>query len=374
MSNSIKEEPGSESEENEFIAKLRGLPWSATPDDISKFLGDEGVKRVHLTLSKEGRPSGEAFVELETEEDLQRAESKDKEHMGSRYIEVFRVNRAEMEWVVKRSGTPYNGNEDGCVRLRGLPFGCSKEEVAQFFTGLEIVPNGITLLTDYSGRSSGEAYVQFANRELAERALEKHREKIGHRYIEIFRSSLTEVSSALGYPQRGGAPARSPIGAFGSRPGPYDRNDRFGATATGKFQGRGSRNFKTTNARSPISPWAQQNGAQAIAGARSPFEGDQWENRTAVQNHCIHMRGLPFKASQQDIAEFFRPTIPVTINILTEPSGRPSGEADVTFASHEDAVRAMSKDKSHMSHRYIELFLNSSGGTSIVGAQGRFRR
>ncbi|KAH1001281.1 hypothetical protein HUJ04_013512 [Dendroctonus ponderosae] len=315
MSNSIKEEPGSESEENEFIAKLRGLPWSATPDDISKFLGDEGVKRVHLTLSKEGRPSGEAFVELETEEDLQRAESKDKEHMGSRYIEVFRVNRAEMEWVVKRSGTPYNGNEDGCVRLRGLPFGCSKEEVAQFFTGLEIVPNGITLLTDYSGRSSGEAYVQFANRELAERALEKHREKIGH-----------------------------------------------------------SRNFKTTNARSPISPWAQQNGAQAIAGARSPFEGDQWENRTAVQNHCIHMRGLPFKASQQDIAEFFRPTIPVTINILTEPSGRPSGEADVTFASHEDAVRAMSKDKSHMSHRYIELFLNSSGGTSIVGAQGRFRR
>ncbi|ENN83605.1 hypothetical protein YQE_00040, partial [Dendroctonus ponderosae] len=69
-----------------------------------------------------------------------------------------------------------------------------------------------------------------------------------------------------------------------------------------------------------------------------------------------------------------KPTIPVTINILTEPSGRPSGEADVTFASHEDAVRAMSKDKSHMSHRYIELFLNSSGGTSIVGAQGRFRR
>ncbi|KAH1006101.1 hypothetical protein HUJ05_006869 [Dendroctonus ponderosae] len=259
MSNSIKEEPGSESEENEFIAKLRGLPWSATPDDISKFLGDEGVKRVHLTLSKEGRPSGEAFVELETEEDLQRAESKDKEHMGSRYIEVFRVNRAEMEWVVKRSGTPYNGNEDGCVRLRGLPFGCSKEEVAQFFTGLEIVPNGITLLTDYSGRSSGEAYVQFANRELAERALEKHREKIGHR-------------------RAGGDP---------------------------------------WHALSPCSgPWAQQNGAQAIAGARSPFEGDQWENRTAVQNHCIHMRGLPFKASQQDIAEAQGPEGPFSSIVL----------------------------------------------------------
>lgn len=40
-----------------------------------------------------------------------------------------------MEWVIKRTGSSYGGNEDGCVRLRGLPFGCSKEEIAQFFTG-----------------------------------------------------------------------------------------------------------------------------------------------------------------------------------------------------------------------------------------------
>lgn len=40
-----------------------------------------------------------------------------------------------MEWVIKRSGSTANSNEDGCVRLRGLPFGCSKEEIAQFFTG-----------------------------------------------------------------------------------------------------------------------------------------------------------------------------------------------------------------------------------------------
>ena len=30
----------------------------------------------------------------------------------------------------------------------------------------------------------------------------------------------------------------------------------------------------------------------------------------------------------------------------------------------------MSKDKSHMSHRYIELFLNSSPGPSPVGNSG----
>lgn len=30
--------------------------------------------------------------------------------------------------------------DDGCVRLRGLPFGCSKEEIAQFFSGIPLEP------------------------------------------------------------------------------------------------------------------------------------------------------------------------------------------------------------------------------------------
>lgn len=48
---------------------------------------------------------------------------------------VFRSKRSEMEWVVKRSGP--NANNDAIVRLRGLPFGCSKEEIAHFFSGIK---------------------------------------------------------------------------------------------------------------------------------------------------------------------------------------------------------------------------------------------
>jgi heterogeneous nuclear ribonucleoprotein F/H len=121
-----------------YIVKLRGLPWSATNDDILKFFKNckvlDGKQGVHMTSSREGRPSGEAFVEFESEEDLNCALHKDREHIGSRYIEVFKVNKAEMDWVIKRSGPTYGINDDGCVRLRGLPFGCSKEEIAQFFT------------------------------------------------------------------------------------------------------------------------------------------------------------------------------------------------------------------------------------------------
>lgn len=49
---------------------------------------------------------------------------------------VFRSKRSEMEWVVKRNGPNQQANMDAVVRLRGLPFGCSKEEIAHFFSGI----------------------------------------------------------------------------------------------------------------------------------------------------------------------------------------------------------------------------------------------
>nr|2HGM_A Chain A, Heterogeneous nuclear ribonucleoprotein F [Homo sapiens]2KG0_A Chain A, Heterogeneous nuclear ribonucleoprotein F [Homo sapiens] len=94
-----------------------------------------------------------------------------------------------------RGSNSADSANDGFVRLRGLPFGCTKEEIVQFFSGLEIVPNGITLPVDPEGKITGEAFVQFASQELAEKALGKHKERIGHRYIEVFKSSQEEVRS-----------------------------------------------------------------------------------------------------------------------------------------------------------------------------------
>lgn len=50
---------------------------------------------------------------------------------------VFKSNRSEMDWVLKRSGPADYDSCSGCMlRLRGLPFGCSKEEIVQFFSGI----------------------------------------------------------------------------------------------------------------------------------------------------------------------------------------------------------------------------------------------
>ena len=66
---------------------------------------------------------------------------------------------------------------------------------------------------------------------------------------------------------------------------------------------------------------------------------------------------------------FFSPLNPVRVHIEIGPDGRVTGEADVEFATHEDAVAAMSKDKANMQHRYVEVFLNSTAGAS-GGAYG----
>jgi hypothetical protein len=51
-----------------------------------------------------------------------------------------------------------------------------------FVLGLDMSHNGILLVTDNMGRSSGEAFVHFANRDAAERALEKNKDTIGTRW------------------------------------------------------------------------------------------------------------------------------------------------------------------------------------------------
>ncbi|MEQ2174090.1 hypothetical protein GOODEAATRI_004195 [Goodea atripinnis] len=59
---------------------------------------------IHFTYTREGRPSGEAFVELETEEDLKMAVKKDRETMGHRYVEGALIKWLGVSLVVKSEG------------------------------------------------------------------------------------------------------------------------------------------------------------------------------------------------------------------------------------------------------------------------------
>lgn len=58
---------------------------------------------------------------------------------------------------------------------------------------------GVLFVKKPDGRATGDAFVLFAKEEDAEKALSKHRDCIGSRYIELFRSTTAEVQQVVKY-------------------------------------------------------------------------------------------------------------------------------------------------------------------------------
>lgn len=81
------------------------------------------------------------------------------------------------------------------VRLRGLPFTATENDIRDFFTGLDMVPDGIALQLNFQGRSTGQAFVQFVDVENANKALERNRQHIGSRYIEVFKGHSSDMET-----------------------------------------------------------------------------------------------------------------------------------------------------------------------------------
>ena len=161
------------------------------------------------------------------------------------------------------------------VRLRGLPFTATDQEVAQWFAAAPGAPiQALRVLFTYNttGRKSGEAYVELPEM-MAERAVQvlNHR-NMGSRYVEVFLSSEGEMSQANVAP---------PVGANG--------------------------------------------GYQMDIGGGS--------------GGIVRLRGLPFNATPDLILQFFQgyevPKGSLGIHLILGPNGRPNGEAFVEFASEE---------------------------------------
>lgn len=128
----------------------------------------DGVKGIHLTMNKMGRPSGRAFIEMEHEEDVNKAREKHRQYLGQRYVEglsspkatvtvgesgvrvlrkiyqasyvfsslcfaVYEVTERDAEAIIQKATEAQV--DDGVVRLRGLPFASTEADIAQFFSG-----------------------------------------------------------------------------------------------------------------------------------------------------------------------------------------------------------------------------------------------
>lgn len=201
------------------------------------------------------------------------------------------------------------------VRLRGLPFDCTETDVAEFFHGLDIVD---VLFVHKGGKFSGEGFCVLGYPLQVDFALQRNRQNIGRRYVEVFRSKRQEYYKAIANEvsdARGGSPRRS------------------------------------------------------APRAKSYDGGKDSAEHTGV----LRLRGLPFSANKDDIMEFFKEYVlsEDSIHIVMNSEGRPSGEAYVEFENADDSKAAMAKDRMTLGSRYIELFPSTHGEMEDAISRGR---
>lgn len=193
------------------LVRIRGLPWSAGPNDVQDFFAP-------LTLAAEspitfisglgGKRTGEAYVRFESGVDAEKALRYNKATLGRRYIEVFSATDSDLEVSIHRQG-PSRHCGDKVIRCRGLPFQVTVTEVSEFFAEYGVKDDHVTLDVHgtgrYVGSPNGEAWVTFRDEETAKRAYQKQNLKcIGSRYVELYLSSETErqqVQASLLWPR-----------------------------------------------------------------------------------------------------------------------------------------------------------------------------
>eukprot|EP01012_Entosiphon_sulcatum_P008248 TRINITY_DN14414_c0_g1_i1.p1 TRINITY_DN14414_c0_g1~~TRINITY_DN14414_c0_g1_i1.p1 ORF type:complete len:445 (-),score=45.44 TRINITY_DN14414_c0_g1_i1:1040-2353(-) len=344
-----------EAEPDEVWVRVRGLPFNATEADVVQFFTGfqiDPTDGVRFKVNAEGKQTGQAYVKFTSSHEAQRSLSRNNQYMGMRYVEVFPCTATE----VLAKTTPVGPS--GWVRLRGLPFSCTVGDIADFFNGFAFDQQLIHLPVHPSGRPTGEAFVLFQDFTEAQRALQKDRQMIGNRYIELFLSSYEDVASTLGRASRDRdldrsrarntfqhpphhqyhPPAHHPPPSHGHYlPPEYIPPPQFADHYPP------TQNFQTSYEVGYIPPHVSP--PHAIPGASEPI---------------VRLRGIPFRASEADIREFFRGiTIPPGGVYVVWSGGRPSGEAFVEFRTRQAADQALLRNRQLMGPRYVEVFPSS---------------
>lgn len=96
-----------------------------------------------------------------------------------------------------RGGGIRDGEHTGFIRMRGLPFDYTKDQILEFFDGCKVIKDSICLTYRSDGRVTGEGYIAFETPEDAKAAMTSHHKRMmGSRYIELFISNKEEHDRA----------------------------------------------------------------------------------------------------------------------------------------------------------------------------------
>ncbi|XP_058465504.1 RNA-binding protein fusilli isoform X4 [Malaya genurostris] len=321
------------------IVRARGLPWQSSDQDIARFFRGLNVAKggVALCLSPQGRRNGEALVRFITQEHRDMALKRHKHHIGNRYIEVYRASGEDFLAVAGGASNEAQAflskGAQVIIRMRGLPYDCTAKQVLDFFANGENActvldaADGILFVKKPDGRATGDAFVLFAQESDASKALSKHRESIGQRYIELFRSTTAEVQQVL------------------------------------------NRSMDPKTYEPPQPPLIA-----ALPPVQMPLL-PQHVITSGTEKNCIRLRGLPYEAKVEHILHFLedfaKHIVYQGVHLVYNAQGQFNGEAFIQMDS-ETAAFQSAQQKHHKNmmfgkkQRYIEVFQCSGDDMNMV--------
>merc|ERR1712106_394052 len=299
----MKKDGKVDNEKNTFI-RLRGLAWSVTEEDVTTFLHDCNVKDAVISTNGRGGHSGEAFVHLNSEDDVDKALLHNKEYLKQRYVIIEEIYESQyvMETqscqrdfqkgntttIEKDVGFSTSGlksspiqkalQNEFYIKMRGLSIETTEVDILKFLVDCEIVGN-VFIVTNEAGRRNGDAVVKVLTRNDLEKAIEKKINKFQDKFIGI---EETDIDA-------------------------YYRHVK----------------------------------------KKSKLENEE--------NTFIHLRGLVWNATEDDIRTFLHDSKIKEVILTANAKGKPSGGALVHLETDVDVEKAMVHNKEFLQKRYVVI-------------------
>ncbi|XP_073257669.1 probable RNA-binding protein 19 isoform X2 [Porites lutea] len=191
--------------------KMRGLPFKVKEKHIKDFFAPLRLLDIRMIENKEGKPTGCAFVDFGSENDIKEALTRDRDCIQGRYIELFRDKEKhssqivvkEKPWMKKLAGKEGEEEyesiaESGRLFLRNLTYSCSEEDLQSLFEEYGPLTETYLPLDKTTNKPTGIGFVTFVMPEHAVKAFNELDGKVFQgRYLHILPSKAKETKEGV---------------------------------------------------------------------------------------------------------------------------------------------------------------------------------
>ncbi|XP_006008447.1 RNA binding motif protein 12Bb [Latimeria chalumnae] len=268
------------------------------------------------------------------------------------------------------------------IRLQGLTNYAGSSDIRRFFTGLTIPDGGVHII----GGELGEAFIIFATDEDARRAMTRSDGFIEGSRVKLLLSSKTEMQNTIELSRKRFERGKREAAPVSRRSG----SSSFGAGGIGKMHNplpndlvvavkqEMNKNYVPSNRSGTRSGGLHANSSRESDSASAKSSYGQKRKDGASFNYddlFLFLCGMPYSVTESDVRTFFQGLSVDGVILLKDLQGRNNGYGLVKFATYEDAMEGIKRDKQYIGSRYVKVNRAnekrwiSAGGSPVSGRE-----